>query len=427
MLFNSKIFDLLIKSNDELKRKIDISTKKYNEILQKIKEKENNQSEAKLSLQIKEMEKEISANNAETEHYKKLINQLKGKIEFKANLERASNLQGILKQETQKNKELRKQLSTIERVNGVQKQYIKNYDKENQISDKLDYLKNEVDQAKSSIKEYQNKSTKQDRFIRLVHEKILSLEIMIKKMKEPKIEKTKLFTKEELKKTLDDLNNLKKQITDNRNQLNLITKQSDNKIHELLKQNKEIEEDYKKKEKENKELIFKKNELKRTIKTMNTGNYRGGSKPKKAKNFSTAVAIKQERKESEPDVHEGKINHNEHIKIQKEVIDASPRQQTQPQEQNEEEQNEEGENEDQQNEDQEGAHDSGLDHQEGEEEEQEEPGLPHEEKVEVNPPQHKLFSKNPNKKNSSIVDQQLNEGEDSFEDEQHDLNDSNVP
>lgn len=266
-----KIFNLLVKSNAELKSKIEISTEKYNEILKKINEKQNEKNESKLTLQIKEMEKEINANNAETEHYKRQIDTLKNKIEFKTNLERAFNLQSILKAESMKNAELKNQLKSLERVNGVQIKYINNYDKENRISEKLDILKSEIKQTKDSIKDYQEKFAKQDRFIRLVHEKILSLEMIIKKMKEPKVEKTKLFTREELKKTLDEISSLKQQIGANRNTLNAITKTNDDKMHALLSQNKKIEIDYKENEKLNKMLIFKKNELKRNIKNLNSG------------------------------------------------------------------------------------------------------------------------------------------------------------
>ena len=80
--------------------------------------------------------------------------------------------------------------------------------------------------------------------------------------------KKKLFTKEELKDTVDLINTLKKQITEKRNQLNTLTKQNDIKINKLLSQNKQIELDYKEAEKMNKMLIFKRNELKRNIKNI---------------------------------------------------------------------------------------------------------------------------------------------------------------
>ena len=240
-------------------------------MLEKIEEKKNEDTEGKLTNQIKEMEKEINANNTETERYKRMIDKLKNKIEFKSNLERAFNLQNILKQETSRNTELKKQYNSLLKLNGVQAKFISNYDKENQITEKIDILKSEIKQTKDSIKEYQEKFNKQDRFIRLIHEKKLSLEMMIKKMKEPKIKEIKSFTKEELKDTLDLIKTLKDQITENRNQLNNITKTNDEKLHQLLAQNKKIEIDFKDAEKENKRLVFRKNELKRQIKNTNMG------------------------------------------------------------------------------------------------------------------------------------------------------------
>ena len=253
-----KIFELLVKSNNELKNKIEISNKKYQEILNKIETKKNEDIENKLNLQIKEIEKEIRANNSETERYKKLIDQLKTKLEFKENMERASSIQYILKQETLKNKDLQTELNALKRINKVQSKYIDTYDKENQITEKLDMLKNEIKQNKDAIKDYQEKHTRLERFIRLVHEKILSLEMLLKKVKEPKNENKKLFSKEELKDTLELITNLKSQINDKRNKLNIINKESDLKMHKLLAQNKQIELEYKENEKLNKMLIIKK-------------------------------------------------------------------------------------------------------------------------------------------------------------------------
>ena len=116
-----KIFDLIVKSNNDLKEKIEVSNKKYKEILDKIEEKKNEDTETRLTNQIKEMEKEINANNVETERYKKKIDDLKKKIEFQTNLERAYNLQNVLKLETIKNNELKKQYNALLRDNGVQK------------------------------------------------------------------------------------------------------------------------------------------------------------------------------------------------------------------------------------------------------------------------------------------------------------------
>ena len=265
-----ELFELLVKSNNDLKNKIETSNRKYQDILNKIETKKSEDIERKLNLQIKEIEKEIKANNSETDRYKKMIDQLKTKIEFKENLERVSSIQYILKQETLKNKDLQNELSALKRINKVQNKYIANYDKENQITEKLDMLDKEIKDNKDAIKEYQEKHTKLERFIRLAHEKILSLEMLLKKVKEPKNENKKLFTKEELKDTLELITNLQSQINDKRNQLNNITKESDIKMHKLLAQNKQIELEYKENEKLNKMLINKKNELKRSIKNVNS-------------------------------------------------------------------------------------------------------------------------------------------------------------
>ena len=94
----NEIYELLLKSNNELKNKIELSNKKYNEILQKIEDKKQDNVEKKITLQIQELEKEINANKVETERYKKLIEKLKTRLDFKKNLERSSNFQSILKE-----------------------------------------------------------------------------------------------------------------------------------------------------------------------------------------------------------------------------------------------------------------------------------------------------------------------------------------
>ncbi len=92
-------------------------------------------------------------NKIETDRYKKLIDQLKNRLDFKKNLERSSNFQSILKEETIRNKELKDQLNSLTKLNRVQSQYIKNYDKENQISEKIEILTKEINQTKETIKD----------------------------------------------------------------------------------------------------------------------------------------------------------------------------------------------------------------------------------------------------------------------------------
>ena len=52
-----KIFDLLVKSNNELKNKIKIPNNKYPKIIEKNWRKKNEDTESKLTNQIREMEK----------------------------------------------------------------------------------------------------------------------------------------------------------------------------------------------------------------------------------------------------------------------------------------------------------------------------------------------------------------------------------
>ena len=66
-----KIFELLVKTNNKLKNKIELSNKKYQEILSKIETKKRDDIENKLNLQIKELDKNIKANNSETERKNK--------------------------------------------------------------------------------------------------------------------------------------------------------------------------------------------------------------------------------------------------------------------------------------------------------------------------------------------------------------------
>ena len=356
-----KYYNMLNNYNNELKNKIDISNKRYKEVLEKIEEKKNEDSEGKLTNQIREMEKEINANNVETERYKRMIDKLKNKIEFKSNLERAFNLQNLLKKETNKNNELKKQYNNLISLNEGQIKFIDEYDKENQITEKIEILKNEIKESKICIKDYAEKFIKQDRFIRIIHEKILTLEMMIKKLKEPKVkqkENNKSFTKEELKDTLQLIYTLKEQIKDCRIQLNNMTKTNDEKIHQLLSQNKQIEIDYTNAEKENKNLIFKKNELKRKIKNLNVS--MGKGKVKRYYLKGSIINMDQTNnnnnsninEKNETDENENKENENNENKENENKENENENNENKENE-NEENENKENENEENENENEE--------------------------------------------------------------------------
>ena len=54
-------------------------------------------------------------------------------------------------------------------------------------------LKEEIKQNKDAIKDYQDKYNRLEKFIRLAHEKILSLEMSIKKLKNEKKEQRSII------------------------------------------------------------------------------------------------------------------------------------------------------------------------------------------------------------------------------------------
>ena len=80
-----------------------------------------------------------------------MIGKLKNQFEIKEKLEKDSGVKILLKNEKDKNKELKNKLSTIKNLNLSQEKYIHNYDKENHISEKVEILKK---RNKSSKKFY---------------------------------------------------------------------------------------------------------------------------------------------------------------------------------------------------------------------------------------------------------------------------------
>lgn len=198
-----------------------------------------------------------------------MVNQLLSKIEIKDNIEKDSNIKVLLKQEKDKNKELKNKLFSIKNINMAQLKYINDYDKENHISENIEIFKKEIEQEKNSIKEYQEKFLKLERFNKAIHEKILSIELIVKKIKDKKsIKEIKCFSENELHDTIDVISNLRSQIDEKRNELNHLCKNNDDKIYKLLSENKKIELEINDNLRINKLLIFQRNELRRIIKNL---------------------------------------------------------------------------------------------------------------------------------------------------------------
>ena len=132
---------------------------------------------------------------------------------------------------------------------------------------------NEISLNKNSIKDYNNKYLKLERFIKAAHEKIMSVRIFVGKIiNEPKKEEKKFFTNEETKDTIEIITNLKAQINEKRKELEEIQKKSEIKIHEILVQNKQIEMDYLENKRIYKSLLFKKNEINNKLKKLKKNN-----------------------------------------------------------------------------------------------------------------------------------------------------------
>lgn len=97
---------------------------------------------------------------------------------------------------------------------------------------------------KENIKELTEKHSKQERYIKHIHEKLISVENLSKKLLIPKIEYKKGFSREELKIGLDELNKLKMSIEEKRNYLKNMNKLNEDKLNQFFNVNKKIEIDY---------------------------------------------------------------------------------------------------------------------------------------------------------------------------------------
>ena len=219
--------------------------------MDRINEKSKDEDDKDLLLKLKGIEKEILSSNAEVEQYKKSIDTLRNKMEFKLNLEKAMNLENILKTEINKNKEIKKEIENITKMNNAQIRTLNNIDKENRYSEKIEILKAEIKNLKDGLKDNIEKNSKQEKFIKIIHEKLTNLENQLKKLTQPKIEIKKNFTKEDLKEILESLNFLKHDIIQKRESLKDLNKLNEDKLMSFVSLNKRIEQDYKENDKVN--------------------------------------------------------------------------------------------------------------------------------------------------------------------------------
>lgn len=255
-----------MKINEALVQKIEVSNKKYEEIVKKIEEKKKNNKEEILYKKIQILEGEIKQKVNATQKLKKEITNIKNKIEFNSDVEKALLLRNKLKEENIKNFELQNQYKVLSVLSNRQKAYLHNNSQRNKYTEQIKYLKSEIKISKDKFKTDYDKFNIREKFLKYIHEKIFWIENIIKQSKEQKEDiKKKSFTLEDLQNSLNQIKDLSVKIKENRIILKNNTNTHDEKLHKLLTENKQIENNYKENERTNKNLIYKKNDLKRNI------------------------------------------------------------------------------------------------------------------------------------------------------------------
>ena len=286
-----KIYNLIIKNNEELKNKINLTNEKYNEILKRIEEKLSTDVEQQLKNKINSMEKEIEAYQTENKNYKKKIEQLKNSVYFKNSVANSSALKSVLKQEKIKNKEYTEELKTLQRIQKFNKQLILRNEEEYKIKENLKNIEEQIKEIKEQMKKMNEDYNLLERYFKLIHEKIVGLDfVKIKKKKEiieiKKEEEKKSFTNQEIKDILQLIITLRHQIFEKRAKLNNINTNVEERMHKFFSQNKSIEIEWKEELKIYKELTSKKNQLKKLINKLN-------AKQNKQKTFKKQDSIKE--------------------------------------------------------------------------------------------------------------------------------------
>lgn len=233
-----------------------------------MKDKPLYENEQQIKIKLSEIEKEITAAYAEIDFYKKKIESVKNKLEFKMNLEKAVSLENLVNIENSRNKELRQEYESLVKLNNQQTKKLGNLDSENKYKEKIEVLKTEIKNMKESIKEASEKYIKQERFLKLMHEKIAYIESQAKKLSSTKLEQVKRFTKEKLKDVLGNINQLRCNIQQKREELKNSGKINEEKLNKIKFECKNLDDNYNDQVKVNKMLVFRRNELKRLVKML---------------------------------------------------------------------------------------------------------------------------------------------------------------
>lgn len=245
----SKNIESVNKSNREIKEKIEKAKVQYANLLEKMKKSHMEDDEQSLSKKIKQIEREIFVTQNEIDGYKRGMESLKNRIEFKINLEKSMNIENLVKQEKAKNKELTKEYENLIKLNSGQKRVIDIYDKSTGYPDKIDLLKGEVRLLKEGVKDFWEKNQKQERYVKHIHEKIATVENQVKKLNMPKYDYVKKsFTDQELQDSLDTINGLKAVINECKLRLKNNVKANEDKLSSYISLNQRVEQDFKENE-----------------------------------------------------------------------------------------------------------------------------------------------------------------------------------
>jgi hypothetical protein len=315
-----KIYNLIIKNNNELKNKIDLATNKYNEILKRIEEKQQTDIEYQLKTQMNSVEKELEAYQNENKIYKRKIEQLKNSVYFKNSVANSSSLKNALKQEKIKNKEYTDELNTLKRIQKFNKKLITKNESEHKIKENIKSITEQIKEIKEHIKQMNDRYNILEHYFKLVHEKIVGLDfIKIKKKKEiiesKKEEEKKSFTNQEVKDILRLIITLRNQIFEKRNKINNINSNTEDKMHKFFSQNKTIEMELKEELKIYKDLITKKNNIKKIINKLN-------GKIKKQKSIKKQDSIKDNSSLNNIDLDNSNNNNVINTQILKDKINS---------------------------------------------------------------------------------------------------------
>ena len=158
----------------------------------------------------------------------------------------------------------------MKRIQKFNKNFINKNEEDLKIKENLKKVEEQIKEIKEKIKKMNDEYNILERYFKLVHEKIVGLDMKkIMKKKEnlevKKEEEKKSFTEKEVKDTLQLILTLRNQILEKRIKLNNISKGSEEKMVKFFSQNKNIEIELKEELRIYKELISKKKTLKNQI------------------------------------------------------------------------------------------------------------------------------------------------------------------